>query len=144
MTSGDFPDRGFDVVTGAFSYSTGAGTFLAWAATGACLGTGLLTALSIGPFLLVLAVIAAAVLIWRRRLGIATTGAVSGLGLISFAIAYLNRNGPGQVCTTTVTAQSCVTEWSPWPWLAAGIVLISAGLALFLALRRSARPGTSR
>ena len=122
----------------------GAGPFLAWAATGACLGTGMLTALSIGPFLLVLAVIAAAVLIWRRRLGIATTGAVAGLGLISLAIAYLNRKGPGQVCTTTVTAQSCVTEWSPWPWLAAGTVLISAGLALFLALRRPASPGTSR
>ena len=59
----------------------GAGTFLAWAATGACLGTGLVTALSIGPFLLALVVIAAAVLIWRRRLGIATIGAVSGLGL---------------------------------------------------------------
>jgi uncharacterized membrane protein HdeD (DUF308 family) len=107
-------------------------------------GTGLLTALSIGPFLLVLAIIAAAVLIWRRRLGIATIGAVSGLGLISFAVAYLNRKGPGQVCTTTATAQSCSTEWSPWPWLTAGIVLISAGLVLFLALRRSARPGTSR
>jgi hypothetical protein len=60
--------------------SNGAGTFLAWAATGACLGTGLPTALSIGPFLLVLAIIAAAVLIWRRRLGIATIGAVPGLG----------------------------------------------------------------
>lgn len=124
--------------------SNGAGIFLAWAATGACLGAGLLTALSIGPFLLVLAVIAAAGLIWRRRLGIATIGAVSGLGLISSAIAYLNRKGPGQVCTTTATAQSCTTEWAPWPWLAAGIVLISAGLALFLALRRSARPRTSR
>jgi hypothetical protein len=125
-------------------HSNDADTFLAWAATGACLGTGLLTALSIGPFLLVLAVIAAAVLIRRRPLGIATIGAVPGLGLISFAIAYLNRKGPGQVCTSTATAQSCITEWSPWPWLAAGIVLISAGLALFLALRRSARPGTSR
>jgi hypothetical protein len=124
--------------------STGAGAFIAWAATGACLGTGLLTALSIGPFLLVLAVIAAAVLIWRRLLGVATTGVVSGPGLISFAIAYLNRDGPGQVCTTTATAQSCVTEWSPWPWLAAGTVLVGAGLALFLALRRSASPGTSR
>jgi hypothetical protein len=89
-------------------------------------------------------VIAAAVLIWRCRLGIATIGAVSGLGLISFAVAYLNRKGPGQVCTTTATTQSCITEWSPWPWLAAGIVLISAGLVLFLALRRSARPGTAR
>lgn len=122
----------------------GAGTFLAWAATGACLGTGLLTALSIGPFLLVLAVIATAVLVWRRRFGIATIGAVSGLGVISFAIAYLNRKGPGQVCTTTATTQSCITEWSPWPWLAAGIILISASLVLFLALRRSARPRTSR
>ena len=117
----------------------GAGTFLAWAATGACLGTGLLAAFTIGPFLLVLGVIAAAVLIWRRRLGIAIIGAVSGLGLISFAIAYLNRKGPGQVCTTTTTTQTCITEWSPWPWLAAGIVLISAGLVLFLILRRSAQ-----
>jgi hypothetical protein len=121
----------------------GAGTFLAWAATGACLDTGLLTVFTIGPFLLVLAVIAAAVLTWRRRLGIATIGAASGVGLISFAIAYLNRQGPGQVCTMTATAQSCTTEWSPWPWLAAGIVLISAGLTLYLVLRRTAKPGTS-
>ncbi len=116
----------------------GAGIFLAWAATGACLGTGLLAALSIGPFLLVPAVIAAIVLIWRRRAGIATTGAVSGLGMISFVIAYLNRKGPGQVCTATATTQSCIGEWNPWPWLAAGVVLFSVGLVVFLALRRSA------
>jgi hypothetical protein len=124
--------------------NNGVGAFLAWAATGACLGAGLLTAPTIGLFLFFPAAIAATVLIWRGRVGIATVGTVSGLGLISLAIAYLNRGGPGQVCTTTATSQSCTTEWSPWPWLAAGIMLITAGLALFLALRRSANPGTPR
>lgn len=36
--------------------------------------------------------------------------------------------GPGNVCT----ANSCVDEWSPWPWLAVGLVLVVLGFALFV------------
>jgi hypothetical protein len=54
-------------------------------------------------------------------------------------VAYLNRGGPGNVCTTTATSQSCTTEWSPWPWLAAGLLLVAAGAVTFAWLRARLR-----
>lgn len=37
-----------------------------------------------------------------------------------FYLAFMNRSGPGTICTTTTTSQSCVDESSRWPWLAIG------------------------
>ena len=112
------------------------GYFLGWAAVGACVSVALLKPLTIGALALVIAAATAALLVWRRRgLDWSCTGLLSGAGLVLLYIAYLNRGGPGQVCTTTATAQQCVSEWSPWPFLAIGILLIAAGPAAFLALR---------
>lgn len=122
-------------MTRAAGAGTGTGIFLGWAAVGACLGAALLTPLTIAPVLLVVAVAAAALLLRRRRLNRACWGLLAGAGLISLYVGYLNRGGPGQVCTTTVTAQHCVSEWSPWPFLATGILLIVAGTGLFMAGR---------
>jgi hypothetical protein len=113
--------------------------FLAWAAVGAGGCLALLTALSIGIFVLPLVIAAAtALLIWPASRTIAAVGTVSGLGLVPLWVAYLNRGGPGTVCTAVSGGQSCASEWSPWPWLAAGIVLLAAGIAAFAALRSRA------
>jgi hypothetical protein len=113
--------------------------FLGWAVVGACVSVGALTPFTIGPFVLVAAAAGAAVLVWRRGLNVSCAGLLSGVGLVPLYVAHLNRDGAGQVCTTTGTGQQCVSEWSPWPWLAAGVLLVVAGVAVFLTLRRTMR-----
>ena len=39
-------------------------------------------------------------------------------------LEFLNRSGPGMICTTTPTSASCEEQWSPWPWLAICILLL--------------------
>src|SRR5262249_28751858 len=85
--------------------------FCAWFLVGALASLGLLTALTIGIFLLPVALAAGVFLATRRgargsRAGLA--GLVSGLGVPLLYVAFLNREGPGNVCTTTATGQSCV------------------------------------
>jgi hypothetical protein len=114
--------------------------FALWAAVGAGGVLGVLTAPTIGLFVLPVAVAVAAVLAWRRQVRLAGPGVLTGLGLLPCYIAYLNRGGPGTICTTTATSGSCTQEWSPWPWLAVGLCLVVAGLALQArTLRRQAR-----
>jgi hypothetical protein len=36
--------------------------------------------------------------------------------------------------------QQCVEKWSPWPWLVSGLLLVTAGVALFGLLRHSRSP----
>jgi di/tricarboxylate transporter len=92
----------------------------------------LLTPLTIGRFVLVAVIVALAVLL-RRSGGFdaGVTGLLSGAGLLMVYIAYLNRDGPGEVCRINPTGQECTSEWSPWPWLVLGIVLVAAGVLLF-------------
>jgi hypothetical protein len=104
--------------------------FALWAAVGAGGVLGVLTAPTIGLFVLPLTVALAAVLVWRRRVRLAGPGIVTGIGLLPCYIAYLNRGGPGTVCTTSATGGSCTQEWSPWPWLAVGVGFVVAGVVL--------------
>ena len=68
---------------------------------------------------------------YPRESRVGLPGLISGLSLPLFYVAFLNRSGPGTVCTSTATSQSCVDEWSPWPWLAIGIVLLVSGCVWF-------------
>lgn len=113
--------------------------FLAWMLAGATLVLGVLSLFTIGIFVLPGALaLAVGLAVSRRGHDRAATGLISGAGLMPLYVAYQNRGGPGNVCVTTATSQSCVSEWSPWPWLAAGLTLILAGLALFAVLSRRA------
>jgi len=107
-------------------------TFAAWTAIGAGACLALLTVLTIGLPVLVVVLIAGTLLI--RRAGSmehGVTGLMSGVGLLLVLIAYLNRHGPGEYCQTTATEQHCTTQWSPWPWLIVGVVLVAGGALLF-------------
>jgi hypothetical protein len=110
--------------------------FIAWVLTGTGYALGILGGLSIGPYILVITLAATIVLVTRTGSGVGLPGLISGLSLPLFYIAFLNRPGPGTVCTSTGTSQSCVEEWSPWPWLAIGIVLLVSGCVWFAMANR--------
>lgn len=111
--------------------------FLLWSAAGAGGVLGLLTILTIGRFLLPLtALLSLAFLLWPRMRNESVIGVGVGLGGLVLYVAYLNRGGPGTVCKTTATSSSCVDEWSPWPWLVVGALLIVSSITLFVLVRR--------
>ncbi len=117
----------------------GALQFALWVIVGAGAALGLLTAPTIGIFVLPVTVVLAALLAWRRQLRLAGPGILTGLGLLPCYIAYLNRGGPGTVCTTTAAGGSCTQEWSPWPWLGVGLCFAVAGAALYVLMTLNVR-----
>ena len=63
-------------------------------------------------------------------------GLLVGLSTAPLYIAWLNRDGPGLVCTTTADSMSCSDQWSPWPFVALGVLFAGAGVALLVVSRR--------
>ena len=113
--------------------------FALWAGAGAVLCLAALTALTIGVFVLPAAVAALiALLVWQRSRNHSAAGLLAGAGTLLFCVAYLNRGGPGTVCTTSASGTECMDEFSPWPWLVAGLLLVAAGTCVFLLLQRRA------
>ncbi len=110
--------------------------FIAWMLVGAGYAFGVLAVLSIGAYVLLITVVATIVLATRAGNRVGLPGLVSGLSLPLFFVAFLDRSGPGTFCTTTATSQSCSDEWSPWPWLVIGIVLLVGGCVLFAMANR--------
>jgi hypothetical protein len=107
------------------------GAFVAWAAVGAGVVLALLTALTIGVFVLVASIVALALLLRRPGALRGLPGVLAGVGAVALYVAAINRAGPGDVCHQTATEQSCTSEWSPWPWLVVGLALVAAGALLF-------------
>jgi hypothetical protein len=91
---------------------------------------------ALGPYILVITVAATIVLATHTGSRVGLPGLISGLSLPLFYVAFLNRSGPGTVCSSTATSRSCVDEWSPWPWLAIGIVLLVSGCVWFAMANR--------
>lgn len=110
--------------------------FLAWVVIGSVASVAAVTPLTIGVFLAPIAIAAAGLLFTRpdARNGSAI-GLLIGVAALVLFIAYLNRSGPGEVCTHSATAEECTDEWSPWPWLAVGLLLIALTVAQFVRLR---------
>jgi hypothetical protein len=114
--------------------------FPAWIVVGAAYGLGLLAVLSFGVVALAIAVAATLVLVFRYRAVAAWPGLIVGAALPVLYVAFLNRSGPGTVCTVDAAGgQACVDRSNPWLWLLAAVVLIAAGSATQIILRRRAR-----
>lgn len=106
--------------------------FFAWSLVGATFVVGLLSILTMGAPILLVAVIAAVALGLSRRARTGVLGLVFGSAVPLLYVAYLNRSGPGQVCTTIADATSCIEQLSPWWWIAAAAVLLVTGGTLFV------------
>jgi hypothetical protein len=93
---------------------------------------------SIGLFVLPLPVLATVLLIRRQPATSGLPGLISGLGVPFLCVAYLNRAGPGTICSAVTGGPQCTDEWSPWPWLAVGVILLALGVAAFVGRQRRA------
>jgi hypothetical protein len=114
------------------------GRFFIWLAVGAVYAVALVGIASIGLFVLPFAVIGT-VLVMRRTGGKdGLFGLLSGLGIPLLYVSYLNREGPGTVCSHVSGGQSCGGESDPWIWFGIGMSMLFAGTLLFM-LRRSHR-----
>ena len=113
--------------------------FAIWTGIGAGVALAFAALLSIGIFLMPL-VVGGTVLATRRQPNAAgMVGIVSGIGLPLLFIAYLNRGGPGWVCSSTRGGQSCAQEYAPWPFLIVGLGCLAAGLIYFWCRARRPR-----
>ncbi len=111
------------------------GWFCAWALVGALYCLALLAAMTIGVFILPFAVVLTVVFVNRPGSRAGVGGLVSGAALPFAYVAFLNRDGPGTICRSfkdaTGSGESCLQEWSPWPFVAAALFLAAAGVYLF-------------
>lgn len=112
--------------------------FTAWLLVGAGYALSFIGIASIGLFVLPLPVLATLLLVRRRQAIRGLPGLISGLAVPVLYVAYLNRAGPGTICTTVTGGQECNDEWSPWPWLAVGVILLGLGVAAFVDRQRRA------
>jgi hypothetical protein len=116
--------------------------YLWWGLAGALFGMGVLALLSIGIVLLAAAMLLTAVGIMLPALRNRSAVAVpSGVACALLYLAWINRDGPGDVCETTGLETKCTEQWSPWPFLVAALLLVAVSVALARHLRRTTAGG---
>ena len=106
--------------------------FAAWAGCGASAAFIFVGAFAVGPVAILPTILFA---ILATRLGgnnVSAVGVAAGVGVWGFVLGWLNRDGPGEVCTTTATGGGCTQEWAPWPFWVTGSVLVAASVAVFV------------
>jgi hypothetical protein len=108
-----------------------------WIVVGILLGLGTAGLLTIGLILLPLgvslALVGILVPVLRNRSAVFL---LAGLGLSVLYVAWLNRGGPGAVCEGSGSEISCTEEWSPWPFVVIGVLLVVVPILLARALER--------
>lgn len=119
------------------------GWFVVWAAAGGAYGAGVVGAASIGIVAFPVAIVVTVLLLGRRTTLVGVPGAGVGAGGVLLYVAFVNRHGPGTVCSEPRSGGPfhCVSELTPWPFLAGGVALVVLAFALYLFLgRRTKRP----
>lgn len=111
-------------------------SYLYWTLVGALLGFGIIGALTIG--ILFMAAAVALGFAGQRSHTLnnrSARGIIAGFAVAPLYLAWINRRGPGAVCTTIDhgTGISCGDQWSPWPFLAVAIAIL---IGFVVAVRR--------
>gem|GEM_PF-2640933 len=131
------PTTGHPRVTRASSPLPSPVGYVLWTLVGGLFSFGIMSILTIGPWAIiasvVLTIIGLADPSLRNR---SVLMLISGIGIPVLYVAWLNRDGPGTVCRTDGASTLCGDEWSPWPFMAVALLLMGAGVALSLMLRR--------
>jgi hypothetical protein len=102
-----------------------------WLVVGAALGFGIISILTVGrPFIILAAamIVAGVSMPWTRNRSAHLI--FVGAAVAPVTLAWLNREGPGTVCTTAGSLTRCTDQWSPWPFLAVAVALVTAGLVM--------------
>src|SRR5262245_54449459 len=102
--------------------------FPVWMLVGAAFALGIISV--IGVVVLPIAVVAALLLARARAARPAYPGVIAGAGLPLLYVSWLNRSGPGNVCTFHNGGQDCVEQFNPWPWFLLGAALLATGILL--------------
>lgn len=111
--------------------------FVLWALVGAGMALGISV---IGLFTAPVALVLALVLLWLGQgTDAAGFGLLAGPAAVAGLIAYLNRSGPGAVCSHSGGGLTCEDESNPWPWLVAAIALLLLSVLLYARARRQRR-----
>jgi hypothetical protein len=99
--------------------------FSLWVAVGALIALGVVSLglLALGPPLLIALALTSSSAARRSAWGLLT-----GAGLLSLVVAYLQRDGPGTTCWRTATGGGCDQHLDPRPWLVVGVALVLFGL----------------
>ena len=110
-------------------------SFLAWASVGVALAISAIAVMTIGVWVVPFALIGL-IASYKRANRSSGVGLISGAGVPFLFIAYLNRNGPGDICRQFgFGGQQCTQEYSPWPFMLVGTMLILLGMAMFKRIR---------
>ena len=113
------------------------GAWAWWLLVGALVGVGVVSILTIGIFVLALAGLLAAVGVsvpsLRNESALAATG---GLAAPALYLAWINRSGPGDVCS----GDTCTEQYSPWPFVAFAVVFVVLPFVLARVTRRPNQP----
>ena len=104
--------------------------FAAWAVIGLLDALGLASMLTIGVFVAPIAAGLTVLMSLHKAARRYWPGVVSGMGAIPLVLAYLNRGGPGYICTTSATGGQCQQEWNPWIFLTVAVALIATGIGV--------------
>lgn len=111
-----------------------------WAVTGAFVGIGVVSLLTVGPFLLpIAALLGVTGILWSPLRNQSTITLVAGLAVAPMLLAWINREGPGTVCTATRNGTTCSDRWSPWPFVFVAVVLLAVSAILAVRTRGAER-----
>ena len=114
--------------------------FVLWACLGAGACLAVLGVMTIGIFVAPVVAVLAWALVRATGADRSIAGAVSGVSLMLFFVAWTNREGPGTVCTVHTNFSECAERWNPWPWFIVGVGFLTIGIAVFYLLGRGRPP----
>ena len=115
------------------------GWFAAWALVGVGAALGVAGLLTIGLPVLLVTVVAAVLLVRRDGASRSAWGIGVGVALLLLWLAWLNRHGPGEYCTSTAVSSECADQYAPWPFVLVALVVLGVAVTGQVVSGRRAR-----